>query len=230
MRRLLAANIALVIFLMSGQSAEAAPNPLLLQEFVVGGNVGRVSLGYYSTNLAYSSGGGSIKFSGYSLGYTSSGNQTPTVAPQYAINTGFGLMVGTPSPGYTNNLEGPVLDMSGLVTGLITGPGNGNWRWSGSYSGTATSVTLLPGHSQDLSQLPAPLLDILNHPDHFHVSAVVGGGDYNFLDVTLTFDPPSPTESPEPTTFVTLLVGSFAVILRRRMRQGNPATRPHAAL
>jgi len=217
MRRLLAANIALVIFFMSGQSVEAAPIPLALQEFVVGGNVGQVSLGYDSTNLAYSSGGGSFGFAGWSLGVTSSANQTPTVPPQYPVNTEFGLMVGTPAPGYTNNLEGPVLDISGQVTGLLTGPGNGSWRWSGSYSGTATSVTLLPGYSQDISQLPAPLLDILNHPDHFHVSAVVGGGNYNFLNVTLTFDPPSPTELPEPTAFVTLVVGSVAVILRRRI-------------
>jgi len=217
MRRLLAANIALVIFFMSGQSVEAAPIPLALQEFVVGGNVGQVSLGYDSTNLAYSSGGGSFGFAGWSLGVTSSANQTPTVPPQYPVNTEFGLMVGTPAPGYTNNLEGPVLDISGQVTGLLTGPGNGNWRWSGSYSGTATSVTLFPGYSQDISQLPAPLLDILNHPDHFHVSAVVGGGNYNFLNVTLTFDPPSPTELPEPTAFVTLVVGSVAVILRRRI-------------
>jgi hypothetical protein len=217
MRRLLAASIALVSFFMSGQSVEAAPIPLSLQEFVVGGSVGRVSLGYYSTNLAYSSGGGSIEFAGWSLGFTSSDNQTPAAAPQYPINTEFGLMVGTPAPGSTNNFEGPVLDISGQVTGLLTGPGNGNWRWSGSYSGTATSVTLSPGYSQDTSQLPTPLLDILNHPDHFHINAVVGGGNYNFLDVTLTFDPPSPTEFPEPTAFVTLVVGSVAVILRRRI-------------
>ena len=102
------------------------------------------------------------------------------------------------------------------MTGLLVGPGNGNWRWSGSYSGTATSVTLAPGYSQDMSQLPAPLLDILNHPDHFHISVVVGGGNWNFLDVTLTFDPP--TELPEPTPFVTFALGSVALLCRRRMR------------
>jgi hypothetical protein len=76
---------------------------------------------------------------------------------------------------------------------------------------------LWPFGSQDVSQLPAPLLDVLNHPDHFHVSVVVTGGDRSELDVALTFDAPSPTELPEPTALMTLAVGSAAMILRRRM-------------
>ena len=74
---------------------------------------------------------------------------------------------------------------------------------------------------QDVSQLPAPLLDILNHPDHLHLSMIVEGGNENILDVTMTFDPPAAFETPEPTALVTILLGAAAVRLRQRRRNAS---------
>jgi hypothetical protein len=136
---------------------------------------------------------------------------------QYPVNAQFYINLGMPKSGSTDEFQGPVLDISGQATGSLTGPGVGGsaWRWSGGYSGTAASATLDPGFSQNASQLPAPLLDTLQHPDHFSVSVVATGGDMNYLDVTLTLATPSPTELPEPTALVTLVAGSAALMLRR---------------
>jgi len=86
---------------------------------------------------------------------------------------------------------------------------------SGGFSGTATSVDLLPGGSQDLSQLPAPLLDVLSHPDHLHVSGTVTDGNRNDLAVSVTFDPPSPSPVPEPTTLATFATLFGGILLVR---------------
>jgi hypothetical protein len=123
-----------------------------------------------------------------------------------------------PSDGSDHSFSGPVLAISGNLTGTLTGPGDAGeaWLWSGGYSGTATSTALDPFNSQNISQLPAPLLDILNHPDHLHFSAYVTGGQYNDLTATLTFDPPSPVPTPEPAALITLAVGAAVVICHRR--------------
>jgi len=229
MRRLLTANLALVILLLPGQSAHADPIQLLSNEGGVETSVGGLGLPIYMPlNFNYSSQGGSIEFIGGALTPTPSNGWTAYADQPYPINAQFFFNLDAPAPGSTDSFEGPVLEITGKVTGLITGPGYAGeaWRWSGNYSGTATSASLDPFNSHDVSQLPAPLLDILNHPDHFHISVVVDGGYQNDLDVTLTFDAPSPNELPEPTALVTLVVGSAAMILRRRMRRVETGTNP----
>jgi hypothetical protein len=115
---------------------------------------------------------------------------------------------------------GTVLNVGIPVTGEFLGPSDPTPRWSGSYSGTASSVTVF-SNPQDVAQLPTPLLDILNHPDHLHLSMVVDGGYQDIMDVTLTFDPPAAIETPEPTALATLLIGATAVLRRNRRRHAS---------
>jgi hypothetical protein len=237
MRRLFTANLAVVILLLTGQSAQADPIQLLSYEGGVATSVGGLGLPVYMPlHLNYSSQGGSIEFIGGALTPTPSNGWTAYADQPYPVDAQFFLNLGAPAPGSTDAFAGPVLEISGQVTGLLTGPGYAGqaWRWSGSYDGTATSASLDRFNSQDVSQLPAPLLDILNHPEHFHFSVYVGGGDQNTLNVTLTFDAPSPIELPEPTALVTLVAGSAAMIVRRRMRRvatgANPRSTPSASL
>jgi hypothetical protein len=223
MRRLLASSLVLAIYLGPGQMAQADPIPLLSNEGYIDASVGGINLPIYlPLNMNYSSGGGSIEFVGGSITPGSYGTPSNAYADQqYPVDGQFYLNLGAPAAGSTDSFDGPVLGITGQVTGSLTGPGAGGspWRWSGGYSGTATSASVESFYSQDASQLPAPLLDILNHPDHFHISVFVGGGQANDLEVTLTFDPPSPSEVPEPTALATLIVGSVAMIVRRRMNR-----------
>jgi hypothetical protein len=95
---------------------------------------------------------------------------------------------------------------------------------------------LWPPGSQDLSQLPTSLLDVLKHRAHLHISVTVTGGDANQLQETITFDPASASQVPEPTAFFTIVAGSLAMLARRRAsrcREGrarrrhlNPVTAP----
>jgi hypothetical protein len=222
MSRLRTVNFALAILLVASRGVQAHPIHLLSYEGGTvsndggAGGVGGLSLrGYSPLTLDYSSRGGSLQFVAGSISPGGPDGLTPSAHP---INAEFFFNLGAPAPGSTDAFGGPVVGISGQVTGLLTGPGVGGvaWRWSGGYSGTATSASLDPFHSQDVSQLPTPLLDVLNHPDHFHVSVVVDGGDRNNLDVTLTFDPPLPEELPEPTALITLVAGSAAVSVRGR--------------
>jgi hypothetical protein len=223
MLRRLVANIALLIFVLPSPGARASSIQLLNYE---GGvqfsqsapeNSGFSIPQYLPMTLNYGPQGGSVTFDAGALtppfsGLTANSNQV------FPINGQFFLNLGVPSNGSNNSFAGPVIDISGTLTGTLTGPGAGGvtWRWSGGYSGTATSATLDPFNSQDTSQLPAPLLDILNHPDHLHFSVSVTGGEFNDLTATLTFDPPSPVTAPEPTTMITLAVGAATMIYRRR--------------
>lgn len=220
MRWFCSAAIALAFLLISDRCAKADPISLYFWDGGVDGDVGRFTFPGQTLNLSYSSHGGSIDFIASSLGVTSSDVQYPNPAPQYAINGPFGFLVAVKAPGENDAIQGPVLSVEGQVTGSITGPGGGSTRWSGTYSGRATSASLLQP-SMDSSQLPAPLLDILTHPDHLHLSAVVDGGNRNYLDVTLTLDPPSPSEVPEPTALVTLTAAAAGLSLRRWWRRAR---------
>jgi hypothetical protein len=227
MRRLLSINLALVILSLHGQATQADPIQLLsidggvTTDTSVGSanRVGSVSLPeFLPLTLNYSSQGGTIEFVGGAINPDPAAGWNAYAQQQYPVQAQFNFNLGALAPGSMDTIQGPQLMISGEATGSLTGPGQfGSWRWSGSYSGTAISARLWPLGSQDVSQLPAPLLDVLNHPDHFHVSVVVTGGDRSDLDVALTFDAPSPIELPEPTALVTLAVGSAAMILRRRM-------------
>jgi hypothetical protein len=226
MRRLFTMSFAVLIFALQGQRAQADPIQLLSVE---GGITTDTTVGtatgvgsafmpeYLPLTLNYSSQGGSIEFSGGAINPDPAAGWSAYTQQQFPVTAQFYINLGALAPGSTNTIQGPELDISGVATGSLTGPGEfGSWRWSGEYSGTATSASLWPLGSQDISQLPAPLLDILNNPDHFHLNVTVTGGDVSDLEVTLTFDPPTPTELPEPTALVTLVVGSAAMFLRHR--------------
>ncbi len=228
MRQLLSANLALLIFFLIGRNAQADPIPLLSYEGGIETSVGGLSNPIFMpVTLNYSSQGGSIEFNGGAITPGSTGSNA-YADQQYPINAQFFFNLGALVSGSTDTFAGPVLDISGQVTGLLTGPGSGGsaWRFSGGYSGTATSASLDPFNSQNAAQLPSPLLDILNHPDHFHISVFVDGGDFNYLNVTLTFDAPAANEVPEPTALVTLVVGSAAILLRRRLSRAMTGIHP----
>jgi hypothetical protein len=171
-------GIILVTCVMWGRAAEADPIRLYFHEGFAGdGGVGSIGLEGL-LDLNYSARGGSLEWIGGSLGNTSSDVSYPWPPPTYPIDGFFSVIVGLAAPGTTDQFAGPALDVMAPVTGTIIGPRGLPGRWSGGYSGTATSVS--PGFSatpQDLSQLPAPLRDILNHPDHLHINVVVDGGN-----------------------------------------------------
>jgi hypothetical protein len=224
MRRLVVASLALMVFTLSSRSVQAAAIQLLnyeggvqFSQSVPGGGIEIPQ--YLPMTLNYGPQGGSLTFDAGAInpgagGLSAYANQTFPVSGQFFLN------LGVPANSSNNSFAGPDLWISGQFTGTLTGPGSGGsaWRWSGGYSGTATSAILDPFSSQDPSQLPSPLLDILNHPDHLHFSVYVTGGDMNYLTATLTFDPPSPipTPAPEPTSLITLVAGVAVVIYRRR--------------
>jgi len=227
MCRFLIVTLALVVLVLPDRYTRADPIRLLSFEGGVQSSVGGVTPQVdMPLSLNYSSQGGSVEFIGGALTPDTSSGGGAYADQQHAINAPFTFNLGAQAPGSTDTVQGPFLSISGTVTGTLTGPGAGGvaWRWSGGYTGTATSASLDPFHAQDASELPAPLLDILNHPDHFHINVFVGGGDRNELDVTLTFDPPAPNEVAEPTALWTLVVGSAGLIVRRRMRRA--ATEP----
>lgn len=238
MRRLLTMILTLMILGLNGGAAQADPIQLLSIEggistgTTVGTatNVGSVWLPeYLPLTLNDSSQGGTVDFSGGAITPDPGAGWVAGTEQNYTVNAPFYINLAALAPGSTDTYQGPQIEISGEVTGTLNGPGSGgsDWRWSGGYSGTATSVTLWPMGSQDLSQLPAPLLDIFNHPDHFHVNVTVTGGDMSDLDVTFTFDPPSPMELPEPTALMTLLAGSAALMMGRwkaRARRQEPSS------
>jgi hypothetical protein len=223
----------LLVVLMSDRPAHADPILLTFEEgSAVSGSTGSIMING-TKNLAYSSQGGSIQFIGGSLGTTSSGGNDPWPPTTYPVDGAFSFLVGVLAPGSTDQYEGPWLVVNGTVNGSITGPSGLPARWSGGYSGTATSVSVQDASSpQALAQMSPPLLDILNHPDHFHINVLVDGGNANLLDTTLTFDPPAATEAPEPTALATLLVAAAGLALRARFglprredETSNPAGR-----
>ncbi len=221
MKRIFALSVGLVFLFTTARPVQADPIQLTLWD---GDLPGPGAYGFpYPGNLTlsnYSSSGGSIKFQ---LSSNSPGWQNvvyPYPPPTFPVNTETGFLIGLSALGSTNNTVGTVLDVGIPVTGEFIGPSDPGPRWSGSYSGTASSVTVF-SNPQDVSQLPTPLLDILNHPDHLHLSMVVDGGEENIVDVTMTFDPPAAFETPEPTALATLLVGAAAVLLRHRRRHAS---------
>jgi hypothetical protein len=242
MRRRLLGYLAPVIFMLPGRITEASSIPLLNYEGGVLSQSVPQNLGFsipqfLPMTLDYGPQGGTISFNAGTAGVsypglTSDSNQT------VPINGQFGFNLGVPANGSSNtfagpvdSFAGPVVEISGPLSGTLTGPGSGgtSWRWSGGFSGTATSAMLSPFNSQDTSALPAPLLDILNHPDHLHFSTFVTGGWANEYAATLTFDAPAPIPVPEPIALITLAVGVAAAIHSRRKGRAEKPVSLHIA-
>jgi hypothetical protein len=209
MSLLRALPVCLAVAAAAQTAVRADPITLYFHEIVMGNN----NLVDRTITTPDLSNGGSFDLGAYSLGVTSSDNSYPYPPPVQTIDGAFGFLVGVATGPGSQQWAGPVLDVTGNLSGTITGPGGG-WVYSGSLSGTATAVSLFTGNAADL---PAPLLDILNHPDHLQVSAVVTDGNQNLVDFTLTFDPPSPlpTAIPEPTALAVMLAGLVALYLGR---------------
>ncbi len=86
----------------------------------------------------------------------------------------------------------------------------------GGYQGTGRSAVNLspPGTS-----LPAPLLDLLSHPDRVDVYASVTGGYESTLDATLYIGGMvAPAPIPEPSVLATLVLGITGLVLHRLRR------------
>ena len=222
MKRVFALSVGLGVLFSTTQPVQADPIQLSLWD----GNLPNYPNPYgafYPSSITlsnYSSRGGSIEWDSGTLGEVPPNFVNTYPVPTYPINTETGFLIGVVAPGSTNNTVGTILNVTIPVTGEFEGPAGIPARWSGWYSGTASSVTVF-SNPQDISQLPTPLLDILNHPDHSHISMIVDGGNENLLDTTLTFDPPAASEAPEPTALATLLVGATAFLLRRFRRDAS---------
>ncbi len=178
MRRLTILGFALAMLHLRDGGVQANPIQLLSIEGGAGTNVtvgttnvGSISLPeYMPITLNYSSQGGIVNEQVGSITYQPPAGWVPGVEQSNPVTAQFYVNLAALAPGSTDTYQGPQLDISGVATGTLVGPGAGGEyrRWSGGYSGTATAASLWPMGSQDVSQLPAPLLDILNHPDHFH--------------------------------------------------------------
>ncbi|QEH36027.1 hypothetical protein OJF2_45850 [Aquisphaera giovannonii] len=196
------------------------------------GGLGSVSLPpWLPTTLVESpQGGGSID-----LPITSSLFSPGKAYPDqtYPIVGQFRLTLRLLTPGTTDQFGGPEVVLAGIMSGSLDGPKGGDLAggWSGGYGGTATFVTFnaVPGLSQDTSQLPAVLQDALKHPDHVHVSVLVTGGFPNYLQASVTFDPTSANEVPEPSVLLTLVAGLGLLIPRPRRAGARPTARSQAA-
>jgi hypothetical protein len=97
--------------------------------------------------------------------------------------------------------------------GSISGTGVTS-NLGGGYSGTGVLAAdnSLPGVT------PAPLLDLVSHPDRVHLSAYVTGGHMSYLLTTLSIDPPVQVFVPEPSVLATLLLGLGGLAWHHRRR------------
>ncbi len=222
MRQLLMASIGISILVASGASLRADPIQLAFHEIVIDPNL---SLPDTTITLPNWNGGQSGILGEIELGHTSDGIQYPYPPSQQTINGTFGFLAGqAAAPGSNQQFSGSVIEVSGNITGTLIGPSGLPPRDSGQLSGTATSVTMFDGDSP--ANLPPALLDLVNHPDHLHLSAVVTDGNENILQFTLSLDTPAEVPAPEPSALATLATAGAGLVLVRSMaapRSGNHA-------
>jgi hypothetical protein len=122
----------------------------------------------------------------------------------------------------TNPLAGySLLRVSGRITGSIQENSGFPPRNGGSFSGAATSITVLtaPG------PIPQELLNLTSHPERIQITGVDGwlaSTQEAVINVTLNIDPraPLPAAAPEPSTAVTMVVGFIAAALMGRRTRG----------
>ncbi len=105
------------------------------------------------------------------------------------------------------------VDVAVPIVGSISGNGVTS-NLGGGYSGTGVLAAdgSLPGVT------PAPLLDLVSHPDRVHLSAYVTGGHMSYLLTTLSIDPPVQVFVPEPSVLATLLLGLGGLAWHHRRR------------
>lgn len=120
---------------------------------------------------------------------------------------------------YAIDPQDPTQDRGVGVTVPITGSVGGNLMVSnlqGGYSGTGVSAGTLDPMRTDL---PAPLLDLLQHPERVSLSAFVTDGHISDLQTTLAIGPMvGPVAAPEPSVLAILFLGAWGVIRRRSHR------------
>jgi hypothetical protein len=167
--------------------------------------------------------GGSVVLGGANLSHGSSATSVPGAPPEQSIDQTFSFQLGIKAPaGASGPLVNPFLDVTGQITGSISGPDPMMGRYSGGFSGTAASITvpfLPPG-----STLSPALEALLEDPGRIHLSGLVTGGPANVLETKLTIDalaPGDPTPVPEPATLTTFaaVLGALTVVRRRRPRR-----------
>ena len=126
-----------------------------------------------------------------------------------AINTPFTLDLAF------NNLG---ISLRGTATGTLRAY-PWNTTLSGSYTGTADTVTSFGLPGANAPPLPASLLDLVHHPERIHIGGYVDGRELNYLEMYIKIDP-TPAPAPEPGTLV--LFGAFGagLVIRRWRKRG----------
>lgn len=117
-----------------------------------------------------------------------------------------------------------MIDVSVPFSGSVGGDGM-TYDLGGFLQGTGVSAT---ADGLPTSTLPAPMLDLLKHPERVSLLVSVGGSPGNSLFTQLMIAPDVGTvPAPEPSTVVTLLVGILGLAWRRsatgRRRRGADA-------
>lgn len=208
MRHYISCACVLVI-MIAGQVAEASSVPATLWGYFSDFPLEHANYGFVPVDVPVGPQGGTIPLSGLSgleLGFDDS-----TVGPPYSFNGSspfeFRLIFSGNGMNYSN------IDLKGTISGFMNAYYDPGASPSGNvidytFSGSASSATV---SSLGPLNLPPSILDLLDHPDRFQVTATsFDGGNYlrDFFDVTLTIAPESPTPVPEPGS---LLIGGLVV-------------------
>ena len=219
MHRVFFVNLILIVLIPCSRGVQASPLQLLSYEsgidFTQKSPLDHALFFSMLTPLDFDYGlkGGSTSFN---VGDITAGPSDGLAIPDISLTGGFHFNFRVSSKDPSAPFADPEISISGPLSGtLYSGVGQTFVRYGGTFSGTATSASFgFPGTSQDISELPLALLDVLNHPDHLHFKFFVTGGGQNELMATLTFDAPSPvpTPVPEPTTLLIFTVGAAALL------------------
>lgn len=218
MRRSCIGSALFFILVMAGTQASAEPIQYVATFFIGLDGVNTMKVVDIPDPIL----GGNVVLGGANLSPTSPVTSVASATPLQSINRTFSFQLGIKAPpGSSGPMTDPYLDVSGLITGNISGPDAMMGRYSGGFGGTASSITVPfqpPG-----STLSPALEALLEDPGRISLSGIVTGGPANVLETTLTIAPLAPgdpTPVPEPATLTTFatLIGAALVVRRRRSR------------